>query len=145
MNEKRLLSEYSDKYLHKFQCLSPAKKYVSIKDYYVLLMEIILENSTYSNEAIVEETKKNDKFKYLQTEIVDNETVAVKSNFSRGKKQQIKMETFVESLLRCPICGGYICSNSVSVDHIQRKQDGGTNAVENGQITHLYCNTTYKN
>ena len=87
----------------------------------------------------------NDKFKYLQTEIVDNETVAVKSNFSRGKKQQIKMETFVESLPRCPICGGYICSNSVSVDHIQRKQDGGTNAVENGQITHLYCNTTYKN
>lgn len=121
------------------------RAYVSIKDYYVLLMEIILENPTYSNEAIVEEIKKNDKFKYLQTEIVDNETVAVKSNFSRGKKQQIKMETFVESLPRCPICGGYICSNSVSVDHIQRKQDGGTNAVENGQITHLYCNTTYKN
>lgn len=121
------------------------RAYVSIKDYYVLLMEIILESPTYSNEAIVEEIKKNDKFKYLQTEIVDNETVAVKSNFSRGKKQQIKMETFVESLPRCPICGGYICSNSVSVDHIQRKQDGGTNAVENGQITHLYCNTTYKN
>lgn len=121
------------------------RAYVSIKDYFVLLMEVILKHSDYSNEIIVEEIKKNDKFKYLQTEIVDNEEAAVKSNFSRGKKQQIKMSTFVESLPKCPICGGYICSNSVSIDHIQRKQDGGTNAIENGQVTHLYCNTTYKN
>lgn len=81
----------------------------------------------------------------MKIEIVDNEEVAVKSNFSRGRKQQIKMNTFVEALPKCPICGGYICSSSISIDHIQRKQDGGTNAISNGQVTHLYCNTSYKN
>jgi hypothetical protein len=121
------------------------RAYISIKEYYVLLVEVILEHPEYNTEKIVEELKKNDKFKYLQTEILDNEEVSFKSNFSRGKKQQIKMNTFVESLPKCPICGGYICSNSVSIDHIQRKQDGGSNALNNGQVTHLYCNTTYKN
>lgn len=55
------------------------------------------------------------------------------------------MNTFVEALPKCPICGGYISNSSVSIDHIQRKQDGGTNAINNGQVTHLYCNTSYKN
>lgn len=121
------------------------RAYSSIKEYYSLLVDVILKYPDYEVENIVEEIRKDDRFKYLQIEIVDNEEVSVKSNFSRGKKQQIKMKTFVESLPKCPICGGYICSNSMSIDHIQRKQDGGTNAISNGQVTHLYCNTSYKN
>lgn len=76
---------------------------------------------------------------------MDNESSAVKGNFSRGKKQQIKLHTYVSALPKCPLCGGYMDNNSISVDHIQRKQDGGTNALDNGQVTHLYCNTSYKN
>lgn len=34
------------------------RAYVSIKDYYVLLMEIILENPTYSNEVYRRRNKK---------------------------------------------------------------------------------------
>ncbi len=121
------------------------RAYTSIKDYFSLLVDIILRNPNYDEESIVDEIRKDDRFKYLQTEIVDNEKICVKSNFSRGKKQQIKMSAFVEALPKCPICGGYISSNSMSVDHIQRKRDGGTNAMCNGQVTHLYCNTSYKN
>ncbi|MDE6208410.1 MAG: DUF262 domain-containing protein [Lachnospiraceae bacterium] len=121
------------------------RAYSSIKEYFSLLVDVIHEYPKYEVEKIVEEVRKDDRFKYLQTEIVDNEEVSVKSNFSRGKKQQIKMNTFVEALPKCPICGGYICSSSISIDHIQRKQDGGSNAISNGQVTHLYCNTSYKN
>lgn len=121
------------------------RAYTSIKDYFLLLVKVILDNPGYAEEKIVEEIRKDDRFKYLQIEIIDNEEVSVKSNFSRGKKQQIKMNTFVAALPKCPICGGYISNNSISIDHIERKQDGGTNALCNGQVTHLYCNTTYKN
>jgi len=35
--------------------------------------------------------------------------------------------------------------NSSSIDHIQRKRDGGIAEINNGQVTHIYCNTTLKN
>lgn len=56
-----------------------------------------------------------------------------------------KLKTFVKSIPRCPICNGYLSTKSTSVDHIQRKRDGGNNSIDNGQLTHIYCNTTYKN
>mgnify|MGYP001625379471 CR=1 FL=1 len=121
------------------------KAYTMVKEYFSLLIDLINKNPVDDEDSILEKIKQDERFKYLQTEIVDNEIIARKSNFSRGKKQQIKMSTFVASLPKCPICGGYICSNSVSVDHIQPKREGGTNARANGQVTHLYCNTTYKN
>ncbi|MBU5313481.1 HNH endonuclease [Tissierella carlieri] len=121
------------------------RAYTPIKDYFLEIMNIIKENPYFSAEEVVMKLRESDNFKYLQIEIVDNEVVSVKSNFSRGKKQQIKLKTFVSTLAKCPICKGYMDSKSISVDHIQRKQDGGSNALANGQVTHLYCNTTYKN
>ena len=49
------------------------------------------------------------------------------------------------NVLKCPICGGAIHTNSTSLDHIERKREGGEDSVENTQITHPYCNTGYKN
>lgn len=121
------------------------KSYSHLKDYFFCIMMILNENPQYSVEDVANKLKQEESFKFLQTEIVDNEEVAVKSNFSRGRKQQIKIQTFVATLPKCPICGGYLNNSSISVDHIKRKADGGTNSVNNGQITHLYCNTTYKN
>lgn len=121
------------------------KAYIPIKNYFNSILEIIVENNDFLPEQIITLLKDKDEFKFLQTEIVDNESVEIKGNFSRGRKQQIKLRTYASDLPKCPICGGYIDNNSISVDHICRKQDGGSNASDNGQITHLYCNTTYKN
>jgi hypothetical protein len=121
------------------------RAYTIIKDYYILLMNLLRDHPNDAVETIISYIKKDNDFRFLQTEIVDNEEVAVKSNFSRGRKQQIKIRTFVSVLPKCPICGGYLDNRSISVDHIIRKADGGSNALENGQVTHLYCNTTYKN
>lgn len=121
------------------------KAYLYVRDYFRAIMEISNAHPEYTTEQVVEDLKKIDNFKFLQTEIVDNEEVAVKSNFSRGRKQQIKIKTFVSTLPKCPICGGYLDNKSLSIDHIIRKADGGDNSTENGQVTHLYCNTTYKN
>ncbi len=39
------------------------------------------------------------------------------------QKQQIKMRTFVSTLPKCPICGGYLDNKSISIDHIRRKSE----------------------
>ena len=33
---------------------------------------------------------------------------------------------------------------TISMDHAQRKQDGGTGSPDNAQLTHPYCNSGYK-
>ena len=78
------------------------------------------------------------KCKLSAIEIIDNDEAEVRGNFARGTKQQIKLQTFVKGLPKCPICGGYMDNYSISIDHIIRKEDGGTNAHSNAQMTHLY-------
>ena len=121
------------------------KAYTHMADYYIAIMEILLQNNQLSPKEVVEKLKKKSDFKDLQTEIIDNSKIQVKGNFSRGIKQQIKLQTFVKSLSKCAICGGYLTTQSLSIDYIQRKAEGGNNKITNGQVTHLYCNTTYKN
>lgn len=121
------------------------KAYIHIKEYFLAIMDILLAEKNLDAEQVVEKVRNSGEFNYLQIEIVDNEEVTLKGNYSRGKRQQIKLRALVENLPKCPICSGYMDTKSVSVDHIVRKQDGGTNSFKNGQITHLYCNTTYKN
>ena len=84
------------------------------------------------------------KYNFLDFKIIDNEIINKKASFSQGKKKQIKIQSMASTLLKCPICNGYLSPNSSSIDHIQRKEDNGDNSIANGQLTHLYCNTTYK-
>ena len=71
------------------------------------------------------------------------------SDVTKEFTDQVKSEIFItealSSSIRCKICGGFIHRNSISIDHIKRKEDGGVGTRDNGQITHPYCNTTYKN
>ncbi|MBJ8024499.1 HNH endonuclease family protein [Bacillus cereus] len=113
--------------------------------YYLSIIDLIVEKNMNAPREVVLELKKKNEFKYLQIDIVDNEENGIKENFSRGKKQIIKINALVKNIPRCPICEGYLSTVSSSVDHIQRKQDGGMGSISNGQLTHLYCNTTYKN
>jgi HNH endonuclease len=71
------------------------------------------------------------------------------SGAGRGFSDETKSAIFIRDSLkngiRCPICGGYVdVQKSVSYDHIERVRDGGTGLIENGQLTHPYCNTAIK-
>jgi len=61
---------------------------------------------------------------------------------------QVKSAAFVEELIengvRCAICGGLLHRNSMQTDHIVRKADGGGAHSGNAQLSHPYCNSTYK-
>ena len=66
--------------------------------------------------------------------------------FNDASKSAIVIRQSLETAMRCPICKSSMePSMSVSFDHISRKEDGGTGETENGQLTHPYCNTGFKN
>jgi hypothetical protein len=113
--------------------------------YYLSIIDLIADKHMNTPQDIVLELKKKSEFRYMQIDIVDNEANGIKENFSRGKKQIIKINALVQNIPRCPICQGYLSTVSSSVDHIHRKRDGGKGLISNGQLTHLYCNTTFKN
>jgi Protein of unknown function DUF262/HNH endonuclease len=86
-------------------------------------------------------------FSYLtfQKTTEHQETELAAKDFNSGKKSAVYIKEALQNAPRCKICGGFIHRNSISIDHIHRKQDGGLATVDNGQITHPYCNTGYKN
>lgn len=46
---------------------------------------------------------------------------------------------------RCGICGAIWHRNSIHFDHHLAKKDGGTGNPSNAQVTHPYCDSTFKN
>ena len=87
----------------------------------------------------------SDDFKYLNILNKEKSITSSIKEFHTNKKSEIFIKDALLSVPRCKICKGLIHRNSISIDHIQRKEDGGLATSDNGQITHPYCNTGYKN
>lgn len=109
------------------------------------LYQNVLDSLIESKDVIA--TLKGDKrFSFLK---IDDEEEADSFSYRREFSSETKSATFLrnalQSALRCQICQGLIYSGSISIDHIKRKEDGGTGTLENAQLTHPYCNTTIKN
>jgi hypothetical protein len=76
--------------------------------------------------------------------IVDSDK-GTKKEFTSERKSAVYLRQAIEGALRCGICRARTHIRSITIDHIERKRDGGVATVGNGQVTHPYCNTTYKN
>lgn len=113
-----------------------------IKDYYVAIMDNLLKGLDI--EETVEKISNSNEYSYL-SKAIKTEEEAKKKKFTRERKS---LAFIVESLKNancCAICGGLLHSNSITIDHIVRKEDGGLGYVDNAQLAHPYCNSTYKN
>ncbi len=70
------------------------------------------------------------------------------TNDDRGFSSSTKSAAFVANLeqsgVRCAICNALLHRNSIHTDHIISKADGGGAHSGNAQLTHPYCNSTYK-
>lgn len=64
---------------------------------------------------------------------------------SGATKSAVAMRQGYSNANRCAICRGAVHFRSSTIDHIIRRQDGGAADMQNGQITHPYCNTGVKN
>ena len=98
--------------------------------------------------AVAEVTKQlqgSEKFGYLSMQ----EPALVRGQpgkkFDTEGKSAVYLREVLQRAPRCAICKGYVHRNSISIDHIERRRDGGSSSVDNGQLSHPYCNTGYKN
>jgi hypothetical protein len=107
-------------------------------------MRSLIGNRPTPDEAINEVIFSPD-FNYLTFQKVTQEFDSSAKDFNTGKKSAVYIREALQNAPKCKICGGFIHRNSISIDHVQRKEDGGLATLDNGQITHPYCNTGYKN
>ena len=117
------------------------KAYPYIQEFYMSCMELLLLGK--SIEDTVTSITSNPKFNFLKVNI-DRPSYHT-SEFTSEKKSAIYIKEALNNPIRCKICNSLIHQNSITIDHIVRKQDGGIGEIENGQLAHPYCNTTYKN
>ncbi len=66
------------------------------------------------------------------------------AKFSSQVKSGVVLAQLLPTALRCKICGGYVPSQAISIDHVDRRSAGGSSAASNAAVTHPYCNTTFK-
>jgi hypothetical protein len=120
----------------------------SYKNLSMLFDEIIngLNNDKEIRPIIEFIVLNNKSFQYLNVhQNTSQQVTSSAKDFNTNKKSAIYINEVLPGIPKCKICNGFIHRNSISIDHKQRKQDGGLGSLDNGQITHLYCNTTYKN
>lgn len=84
-------------------------------------------------------------FSFLSTSDLGDKEDGDNRSFSRALKTAAYLRDALEGALRCSICGARMHKNSIQVDHIHRKQDGGDNSLQNANLSHPFCNSTVKN
>lgn len=115
--------------------------YLHIVDYYLEIIDLLGKGKPMHD--VVRELLTQEQFNYLT--LVQDSIQIVSTDFSSERKSAVFIKAALKSAPRCTICSGLIHRNSITIDHIERRQDGGIGTVHNGQITHPYCNTTLKN
>ena len=125
----------------KYRTAQKSYKYIS-KFFDKVVM--VLQGSKPVEDSVNEVITTPD-FNYLASQRVFPEKSTSHKDFNRNKKSAVYIREALQSAPRCKICSGLIHTNSISIDHIQRKSEGGLATIENGQITHPYCNTGFKN
>lgn len=109
--------------------------------FYIDVLKHLIEGKNF--DEVIQEIPKDSSYpKFLLEQ--DEECVET-SSFNSNRKSEVFIKQAFPGAMKCPICGGLLHVNSISIDHIVRKQDGGQSHSANGQATHFYCNTTYKN
>ena len=112
-----------------------------LQTFYSRVFEAIREGKNI--EEIAAKVMEDRTFSYLQPS--ENPYDGGSSNrFTSQVKAGIVIKGLLDASPRCPICKGVVPRQAISVDHIERREDGGSATVANGQVTHPYCNTGYK-
>ncbi|MCA9077405.1 MAG: DUF262 domain-containing protein [Planctomycetaceae bacterium] len=120
---------------------SGVKGFSRLKEVYDIVLNDL--GAEHTEEQIIENFQQNKTFRFLRWEEPVHETES--PDFSKETKSAAFLRDALSSALRCNICNGLIHRNSITIDHEQRKREGGTGSLDNAQLTHPYCNSTLKN
>jgi hypothetical protein len=120
---------------------SAVSSYPFIKAYFFKIIALL--NDGISKDEAIGKLLTDDNFSYLTSSA--NADPVTSKEFSSERKSAIYIRDAIKNAIKCRICNGYIHKNAITIDHIVRKEDGGLGYVDNGQIAHPYCNSTFKN
>ena len=115
--------------------------YIFVKDFYVECIKILGNGKTV--DETIAEIVKTKKFNYLKIDATKADITS--AEFTTERKSAVFIKEALATGLRCSICNGLIHLNSITIDHKDRKEDGGLGSIDNGQLAHPYCNSTVKN
>ena len=150
MNNFTSVRESFENFIYKYdyvvdqinRSLRSTKKSVPVlTQFYIDVLKYLIEGKNF-DEVIQEISKDSSYPKFL---LEQDEEFIETSSFNSNRKSEVFIKQAFPGAMKCPICGGLLHVNSISIDHIIRKQDGGQSHSTNGQAAHFYCNTTYKN
>lgn len=113
-----------------------------VRNFYMEIIKQLKEGN--APKTAIENILHDNRFDYLSIRDTNINEIT-NTDFSSDRKSEVFIREALNNAVRCNICGGYIHRNSISIDHVHRKEDGGLGSADNGQLTHPYCNTGYKN
>ncbi len=125
--------------VRKFGTKDSGKKHII--DFYQTIIRALQEGK--SPESIISELTGDTKFNYLQPSENPYDGVSP-TRYSVQVKSGVVLKELLDSCPRCAICQGLVPRQAISIDHRERRQDGGDSSPSNLQVTHPYCNTGYK-
>lgn len=97
-----------------------------------------------SADEIATEMAQDNRFRFLTAPAPVRGRGSSKKGFDASAKSAAFIAALQREGVRCGICGGLLHRNSVTTDHVERRADGGGNHWQNGQPSHPYCNSGYK-
>jgi hypothetical protein len=108
-----------------------------IKQFYNACIKSLTSNKTI-DETIQNIVKSGD-FGKLTTE---QEQLQGTGDFSSDVKSRVFLRDALNGAPKCAVCHGYLHVNAISIDHVVLVRDEGSNNMNNGQLTHPYCNAS---
>jgi hypothetical protein len=84
-------------------------------------------------------------FSFLAGEQKIDAPTSAGKKFRRNVKGAAYLSYALPQALRCPSCGGLLHGPTAQFGHKVHRRDGGSATVENAQLQHPFCNSTYAN
>lgn len=109
---------------------------------YALLYGVLSDNPEAGDDKVLETISQDKHLSFLST--TPEYEKAGNTRFSKEAKSGAFLRDAIDKSVRCQICQARIHRKSISIDHIVRREDGGTADIDNAQLAHPYCNTGYK-
>lgn len=114
-----------------------------VSKFYMKAIDLI--NTGLNYKEVIRSISKSNDYNYIVLQEEKLEEDFYRRNFDTNSKSAVFIQEALQKGIKCKICNGFIHRNSMTTDHIIRKEDGGQGDPINGQLAHPYCNTTYKN
>lgn len=114
----------------------------ALLDFFIKILTYLDEGK--QDEQILAEIGREPLYYDLLHPRASRERGSTNPDFSSATKSATFISELKNSGVRCGVCEALVHRNSIQTDHIVPKNAGGSGGFFNAQISHPYCNSTFK-